>query len=503
MRRKLVGSIVGIVTSMALGAVLLPARSHISVATTGLVLVVPVVAGVAVGGFTAGLVSVAAGFLVYDFVFITPYYTLTVGSAQNWVALGVYAIVMVIVARVVASLEEARSSSQARARNLLHLFEVSELLLVQRPFEEFATSIVGAVQEVLSLSGSALLLSVDDKLEVVASSGTSIPDEELPTIRTGTRIPVPLTTGAQRASVHTLALSAAGRPVGLLVMQGSLPDRTLRELLPTLANHIALALERAQLHERALRAEVLEEIDQWRRKLVGAVSHDLRTPLATMKVASTTLLKPGDPLSDDDRDELYALIDVQTDRLTRLVTNLLDMTRLEAGVLEIDKHPCSALDLIGESLAAMRPTLGDRRVEVDVAADLPTLDVDHLLIGQVLTNLMDNANRHAPPGSAIEIGASPDGDEAVEISVADHGPGVPADQRDSVFQSFMRFDTGGRAGLGLALAKTFVEVHGGRIWVEDAPGGGARFVFTLPVIARAEVTISAPGQGTGVRAADG
>ncbi len=245
MNRRLIGSAVGVFASAGLGAAMLPLRSHLSIATTGLVLVVPVVTGVVTGGFVAGLVSVAAGFLVYDFVFIPPYYTLPVSAAQNWVALGIYAIVMVLVARVVAGLGEARVASNARSANARHLFELSELLLADKPVPDLGQSIVQEVRESFGLSGVALLLSVDGRLEVVASSGTSVGEAELAQLRPGARVPVPLSTQSSGETVRLLALSASGRPVGLLVLRGVPNDRALLELLPTLANHLALALERA------------------------------------------------------------------------------------------------------------------------------------------------------------------------------------------------------------------------------------------------------------------
>jgi two-component system sensor histidine kinase KdpD len=281
--------------------------------------------------------------------------------------------------------------------------------------------------------------------------------------------------------LQAVALSASGRPIGLLALRG-LPVAAVadRALLRTFANHAALAVERAQLREQALRSELLEEVDRLRGSLLGAVSHDLRTPLASMKVASTTLLDPTISLSAADTRDLHGLIDVQTDRLTRLVTSLLDMTRFQAGVLELRRAPWSVLDLVGETVAGLRSTLGDRSVEVILPECLPLVDVDHLLVGQVLANLLENADRHAPPDGPITVG----GDQRegrVAISVTDGGPGVPPEEREAVFDTFVRFDTGGRAGLGLAIAKTFVEAHGGRIWTEEAPGGGARFVFTLPL----------------------
>lgn len=232
---------------------------------------------------------------------------------------------------------------------------------------------------------------------------------------------------------------------------------------------------------------MLEQVDRVRHDLVGAVSHDLRTPLATMKVATSTLLDLHADLSVEENRELYALLDIQTDRLTRLVTSLLDMNRYERGVLHVERRPSVVLDLVGDALAGLRPALGDREVVLEMPANLPTVDVDPVLMVQVVANLVDNAERHSPEGEAIRVGAQLT-DDVIELSVTDRGKGVPDDERESVFHSFVRFDTGGRAGLGLAIVKAFIEAHGERVWVEDAPSGGARFVVTMAVN-------RAPGEG--------
>jgi K+-sensing histidine kinase KdpD len=377
-----------------------------------------------------------------------------------------------------------RFDRDVHGRNVRHLFELSELLLPERPLDELGQLIVRAVKDIFALDGVTLLVSTGERLEILASAGTSVAEEELASIRPGAHVPVRLSTGAPDKAVHILALATSERPIGLLAMAGMLADSPLRDFLPAVANNLALALERAQLSERALRVEVLEEVDRLRAALVGAVSHDLRTPLATIKVASTTLLDSADRLSADDTHELYGLIDVQADRLTRLVVSLLDMTRLEAGTLQVEKIPWSLRDLVSAAVATIRPLLGGREIELNLPEDLPDVEVDHHLIGQVLANLLDNADRHGPPGTTIQIGGQAAAHGVVWLSVADRGMGVARSERDSVFESFVRFDTGGRAGLGLALCKALVEAHGGRIWAEEAPGGGARFVFTLSAVIR-------------------
>jgi len=475
-----VGLITGVVTAVGLGAVMVAFRSHLSIASVALVLVIPVVAGVAAGGFRAGAASVVVGFLVYDFLFIPPYYRLTVSTGQNWVVLGVYVVVMLLVARVVAGLDSARSEAQRRADETRRLFELSELLVEDRSVDELLETIVGAVATVFEVPAVALLVPEDDRLEIAASAGEELSRDQLKRLDPYSGVPVSLGTGPGAPhEVRTVALSAAGRPVGILAMRGAPASEADRALLRTFANHAALALERAQLREQAVRSELLEEVDRLRHALMGAVSHDLRTPLATMKVASSTLLSPPAPLSDSDAHELYRLIDVETDRLTRLVTNLLDLTRLDAGALQIRRGPQSIRALVADAVAALRSTLNGRAVRMDLADGLPPVDVDELLIGQVLANLLDNADRHSPPDTQITVTGELR-DNRIAVSVADRGPGVPVAERQAVFDRFVRFDTGGRSGLGLSIAKTFVEAHHEQIWVEDVPGGGARFVFTLP-----------------------
>ena len=475
----MVGSIVGVALSVCLGAAMLPLRAHLSIATAALVFVLPVVAGVITGGFPAGVASVAAGFLVYDYGFIPPYNRLRVGSTQDWVALAVYALVMVVVSRVVANLESARSEAQTRAADARRLFELSELLVQDRSVAELLKTIVGAVKTVFDVPGVALLVPQADRLEIAASAGEALSPDELRGLEPLSGVPVSLGAGPGRPDeIRTVVLTASGRPVGLLAMRRMPASEADRALLRTFANHAALALERVQLRERALRSEVLEEVDRLRRALVGAVSHDLRTPLATMKVASSTLVHPPTPLSDADTDELHALIDIETDRLTRLVTSLLDMTRIDAGALVVRRSPITVSELAHAAVDALRSTLGARPVDVLVPDDLPAVDIDQVLISQVLANLLDNAHRHAPPSSVITVAAEVSGDR-ITLSVSDTGPGVPLAEREAVFDRYVRFDTGGRAGLGLTIAKTFVEAHGQHIWVEDAPQGGARFALTL------------------------
>jgi len=247
-----------------------------------------------------------------------------------------------------------------------------------------------------------------------------------------------------------------------------------------------LAIERALLQDQAIRSRLLEEIDRWRRAMMGAVSHDLRTPLSSIKAAVSSLRRDGDAMGPHDRAELLELIELQSDRLARLVTNLLDATRIESGALEVRTTPIPFEVLVSEALHAVAGLVPESRVVIDAPADVPLLDIDHVLIAQVLANLIENAVRLAPSDTAIGVAARAAGTGSramVEISVTDDGPGIAPGEAEQVFEMFSRNDGGGRAGLGLAIAKAFVEAHGCRIWIDQGVTQGARVVFTVPAAA--------------------
>jgi two-component system sensor histidine kinase KdpD len=488
---------VAFASAAVLSAALFPLRSHLSAATTALVLVVPVVAGVSLGGFVAGLVAAGACFLIYDLVFLPPYYTLYVASAADWAALAVYAAVAVIVARVVAVSRAARAESQRRAAEMERLFDISELLVRDVPRSELLERIVATARSAFDLEGVSLLLPQDGRLQLVASAGAALPPEEAAHLSAGTSAPVSLgpsvvpaaaargRAGTGNPAWQAVALVASGNAVGLLAVLGARGGTYERELVRAFANHLALALERTTLREEALRARVLDEVDRLRRALVGAVSHDLRTPLATIKVSASALLESGEVLAPDDVKELAGLVDAQADRLDRLVTNLLDMTRIQAGALELRRQPSAVPDLVEEALAVLGRGGQPGDVHLRTPEDLPPVDVDPVLVRQALANLLDNAFRHSPAGEPVIVESRRLAGGKVEVSVSDHGPGVPEEEWERIFEMFQRRDAGGRGGLGLAIAQAFVEAHGERIWAGPAEGGGARFAFTVPASSEA------------------
>jgi two-component system sensor histidine kinase KdpD len=257
-------------------------------------------------------------------------------------------------------------------------------------------------------------------------------------------------------------------------------------MLAAFATEVAVAYQQRQLTQQADTARELAETDRARTALLNAVSHDLRTPIASAKAAVSSLLSDEVAWSGQDQQELLQNADHALDRLTALVTNLLDLSRLQAGALSVVSHPVGLDDVVSRAL--LPPGSGRSAVtpvEVDVSPDLPEVLADPGLLERVIANLVENAQRYSPPGMPVRVAASGHGG-TVELRVIDHGPGIPETVREAVFAPFQRRDdravsTGAGVGLGLAIARGFVEAMRGSIALEDTPGGGLMVNVSLPV----------------------
>jgi two-component system sensor histidine kinase KdpD len=232
--------------------------------------------------------------------------------------------------------------------------------------------------------------------------------------------------------------------------------------------------------ETAREAAVARRSDELKTALLRAVTHNLRTPLASIKASVSGLRQPDAAFPEEDRAELLAEIEEEADRLDRLVTNLLDASRLEAGGLKLSSHPHDVSELLTAVLDRLQPKFAGLNVSIEVPNELPPVGCDYAQIDQVVTNLVENAILHTPPGTPVVIRATCS-DGSVRVEVVDAGPGVPVADRERLFRPFERGQTRSPgSGLGLTIARGFVEAHGGRLWLEDAPVSGSRFVFTLP-----------------------
>ncbi|MDA8117260.1 MAG: DUF4118 domain-containing protein, partial [Actinomycetota bacterium] len=426
-RRRLAVAYSAMAASMlVLGVPMFLLRSSLSEATTALVLVVPVVVGVTAGGLAVGVVGVVMGFVVYDLVFIPPYYTLSVGAAQNWVALGVYVLVLLLVARVVSGLDDARAAAEHRTEEARGLLRLSELLIEGKQLNEVLEEVAESLVTGMGYSTVVVLLPREGRLEAAASAGVPMSEAELAEVLPAvTAEALSARLAARRGlQVRTIPLATTDGMLGVLVVRGEGDPRSSSDVARTFANHAAVAIRQSQLREDAIRARALEELGEWRRALLAMVSHDLRSPLASVKAALSDLGDPELVLAPADRAELLRTAESQADTLTRLVTSLLDLSRIEAGAFELRWEPVRVGELIREAEALVGQEAPRATFVIDPGSAAVQVLVDRLLLTHVLANLLENAARYSPSGSEVEISAKVAADQ-VRIEVSDHGPGIP------------------------------------------------------------------------------
>jgi two-component system sensor histidine kinase KdpD len=260
-------------------------------------------------------------------------------------------------------------------------------------------------------------------------------------------------------------------------------SRSDRALLEALVGSLATAVDRLHLREEVRNARLIADIGRQRAGFLSAISHNLRTPLTAVKAAASTLLASWSRIEPEERRELLETIADEAENLERLVRNTLELSRIRAGALEVTREPVDIGDLVQHAVRRLRPLARAHRVRMDVADDLPPISLDVTMADQILLNLLENALRYAPPGSEILVSARRGAGNDIEVRVADHGPGVPAEAQERIFEEFqsadMRPDRPG-TGLGLAIVRALVVAHGGTVRYEDTPGGGATFVCTFP-----------------------
>ena len=436
----------------------------------------------------ASLLGVAA----FDFFFVPPRFTFAVGDTRYLLTFLVMLLIGLVISTLTARVQFQAESVRRREGRTAALYAVSRELAATHSREQIARIAMRHVTAASEARVAVLLPDADRRLvpaEADAAGFVPSPHDEavarwvLEHGQTAGRGTATLP-GAE--GIY-LPLSTSRGTVGVL---GVLPQDTQRtmdleqlHLLEALSGLIALALERADLAAEAERILLDIETERLRSSLLSAVSHDLRTPLSVITGASSTLLDTGQSLDPKVRRELVASILDEAQRLNRLVANLLDMTRLQAGALEVRKQWQPVEEVIGATLARMARQLETHPLTTHIAADLPFVPLDDLLIQEVLINLLENAVRHTPPGTPIDVTASLDG-QSVAVEVADRGPGLPPGDPERLFEKFYRAHEAMErpgAGLGLAICRGIVELHGGRIHAANRSGGGAVFRFSLPL----------------------
>ena len=431
-----------------------------------LLYLLPVVFSATLWGLGPGIIAALGAFVVFNFFFTEPYFTLAVYQTQDVIELVVFLIVAMVISQLLGQSKAGIAAATAREREATRLYELSTALAGLHHEREIAHIIARHTHE--TFQPARVDLSVEGK-----SNGG----------RVDVRMPQDAPDAGGPPATTLPLLTARGTQGEIRLWRDAPLSSSEERLLRTYASQGALALERARLSQAETRAQVLEESDRLKSALLSSVSHELRTPLATIK-ASVSSLRGGDvPWDTSARAELLAAIEDETDHLNRLVGNLLDMSRIESGALKPQRAWNDLSEIVGGVVARKQPSAARHRIKIEIPDDLPLLPIDYMQIEQVFTNLIDNSIKYSPDNTTIRITACLDGDQSVWVRVINQGPPVPEADLERIFDKFYRVTAADRVtgtGLGLSICKGIVEEHGGRIWAENLPAGFA-FNFTLPL----------------------
>lgn len=474
--------------------VLAAAMSRLGLTEANLVMVFllgVVACAVRYGRGPAVLASIAS-VLVFDFCFVPPYFSFAVSDTQYILTFAVMLAVAIGASALTIRIREQAESARQRARRTEALYRLSRQLAGITGVQFLVTMTGQQLARIFGGEVAIYLPDADGKLTPWAGQQTEIAHDEKSSAVAHWVFGHDRWAGAgtdtlPNAAALFVPLTASQSTVGVLAIRPPSIEAVLepdgRHMLEACVSQAALAIERDQLALQAHDVMLQAETERLRSSLLSSVSHDLRTPLAAIAGASSSLLDSEPPGHSTRRELLQSIYD-ESDRLSRLVDNLLDMTRIEAGGVSVHKQWCPLEEVIGSALHRLARPLGDRPVQTHVPADLPLVPLDEVLIEQVFINLLDNAHKYSPADQPIEISARSEPKQLV-VEVSDHGPGLPPGEEQRVFEKFYRGPgmarLGRGAGLGLAICRAIVEAHGGRVFAENRAGGGACFRFTLPL----------------------
>ena len=479
---------------------------QVNIANVSMLYLLAVMAtAVAFGRGPAVFASVLA-FVVFDWFFVEPLHQLTVSDPEEWVSLLFFLLTATVTGQLAAGQRQRAREAHHREREAVVLYDVVRLLGgndVDQALEAVAErvraelQITGLVIELWQADGGTRRFKAGSVPTAVLTHGNSGaaarilqsgpsagPVDHLTTGR-WVRIVSPTLAVGTPDHVHLVPIKVDDGRFGalLLIDPDGHFDSTDDRLVSLAAAQIGIAVDRARLRQEATEAEILRRTDALRRALLNAVSHDLRTPLATIMASASSLRQNDVVWTEDERQGFAQAIEQEAERLNRLVGNLLDLSRIEAGSLRPEKSWQDLEALIEDTLDRLRSVIVRHHVLVDMPKDLAPVWIDPVEIGQVIYNLVENATKYAPPDTEITLEVRRTSG-AVALVVSDRGPGIPAQSIPHLFDPFYRVMDGRPRpqglGLGLAIVRGLVEAHGGRVWVENRPGGGAQFTFTLP-----------------------
>jgi two-component system sensor histidine kinase KdpD len=492
------GAAGAVVVALGLGSVI---ERFIGLQSISLVFLMAVLASAIAWGLRPALLACLLSVLVFNFFFIPPIYTFSIADPENVVALFFFALVAVVVSNLTAATRRQIVSARTRAKTTGELYAFSRKLAAIGALDDLLWATAYQVSSMLNVR-TVLLLPAKQGSSLDLACGyppeDRIDDADMAAARWSWEHNRAAGRGADTLPGGKwlfLPLHTGSGPIGVIGIDRDTPGPLLtpdeRRLLDALADQAAVAIERISLARGLAEARLLGETERLRAALLTSISHDLRTPLASILGTVSSLRSYADRFDEKEREDLLATLQDEAERLNRFVGNLLDMTRLESGAIELRLDLADVAEIVGAALERAGSVLAQHRVEVDIAADLPMLRLDQILFEQVLFNLFDNAAKYAPQGTRIDLQARRDGD-VVAITVADEGPGIPPEDLERIFDKFYRVQAQDRrragTGLGLAICRGFVEAQGGRIDAQNRRDrAGAVLTIRVPVPQMAEI----------------
>ncbi len=492
LRRDIPAYISGILAPSAITIVLVALSHVIAIPNISLLYLPAILLAAVYFGTGPSLLAATVAVIEYDFFLLHPLYTFTIARPEDILAFVTFVIVAVLTGQLAARARERAESAQRRATESTMLYELGRALMSSRDVVEVLESITRRIVEDFGIDRCAMFVP-DERGQLALAAETTVAPRDRASraaasyaFTEGKQVGLPVGDRPGGARVY-IPLRAGERIVGVMEAgrkrSGEALDADERRLLTSFAAQAALAIARAESEAERHRLTILEESDKLKSALLTAVSHDLRTPLSAIKASATALLLHDAGWTEDEGREFLQTIDHEADRLNRLVGNLLDLSRIEAGVLRPALDWYDVSELVDAVLPRLRALLPDRTIDVRVQPRMPPLHIDLLRIEELLINLAENAARYTPPESPIELALRQDGD-GLRIAFVDHGPGIPPSQRRSIFDTFVQgqrhSDRRHGTGLGLAICRGVAEAHGGSVEAEETPGGGATFVLRLP-----------------------
>jgi two-component system sensor histidine kinase KdpD len=442
-------------------------------------------------GLAPSIFASVIGVICFDFFCTPPLYVINAKDPHYSVALTAFLVTAIVASRLWAASRTREQEARRNRDQILKLYRLSCSIIVNLNPADLITYVAPMVLEAFGNHYCGVFQKKEDGWKCLSDVHSSTPassfepsTEDMETAyRTGRPSSVKIGVDLGRDVFATYISSRVGiKVIAVLVL---VSNEVEMDTVEAIASLVALALERARLLDETRVTDALKRSDELKSALLASVSHNLRTPLTAIRASVDSILAAHADDADPLMRELHMIISDEVSRLTRVVEHLLEMARVESGELRLKKEWTPLSEIIDNALHSCAAALPRHKIVVDCADTLPLIHADPRMLTEVLANLIDNAAKYSPAGSEIAVSAALDGD-SVRIAVADHGPGIPGEELERVFDKFYRGKLPAQqmhpgTGMGLAIARGLVRAHSGKIWVESIPGGGATFVFTVPV----------------------